>query len=67
MTINDLIEEWIQIRTTLQRQITALESGKLPAGTNVVESSIEDTIVRLKGWVGELNKLLKQFSGVRPT
>jgi uncharacterized protein YicC (UPF0701 family) len=66
-TINDFIEEWIQIRTTLQKQITALESGKSSEGTNVVESTIEETIDRLKSWVSELNKLLKDYSSARRT
>ena len=30
MTTNDLIEDWIQIRATLQRQVRMLESGEDP-------------------------------------
>ncbi len=65
-TINDLIEDWIQIRTILQKQITALESGKVAAGTNV-KSTNEETTVRLKEWVGEINKLLKDYSSIPRT
>ena len=61
-TITDLIEDWIQIRTTLQKQIATLESAKAHMEANVPESTTSETITRLKGWVGELNKLLKVYS-----
>lgn len=66
-TISDLIEDWIQIRATLQKQITMLESGKINTGTTVPQITTNETISRLKGWVGELNKLLKDHSTVHPT
>ena len=61
-TINDLIEDWIQIRSTLQRQIHMLDSGEMHTGTNILDSTTKETIVRLKDWVSELNKLLKEYS-----
>jgi cob(I)alamin adenosyltransferase len=60
--IKHLIEEWIQIRATLQRQLKMLESGELHTGTNMPDRATQETITRLKGWINELNSLLKEFS-----
>jgi hypothetical protein len=60
--INDLIEDWIQIRSTLQRQIKALESEQVQTEEHLPESLMKETVIRLKGWVSELNKLLKEHS-----
>jgi cob(I)alamin adenosyltransferase len=60
--IKHLIEEWIQIRATLQRQLKMLESGEVHIGTNIPDSATQETIARLKGWINELNALLKEFS-----
>ncbi len=54
VTIKDIIEEWIQIRSMLQKQLKALESGQL-----VIGSTTEATKIRLKRWIDELNALLK--------
>ena len=61
-TTNDLIEDWIKIRSTLQRQIQLLELGKMQTGTNILDSTTEDTILRLRVLVGDLNKLLKEYA-----
>ena len=60
--IKHLIEEWSQIRATLQRQLKMLESGEVHIGTNIPDSATQETIARLKGWINELNSLLKEFS-----
>ena len=60
--IKHLIEEWIQIRATLQRQVKMLESGEAPIGTNIPDRATQETIARLKRWINELNALLKEFS-----
>ena len=54
----DLIEDWIQIRSTLQRQIKMLESGQ--AGIASVDT--KTTIIRLRTWVVDLNALLKEHA-----
>jgi hypothetical protein len=59
-TINDLVEDWIQIRSTLQRQVKMLESGQILTGTATLDSTTTDTVVRLKSWIDELNALLKR-------
>jgi hypothetical protein len=60
--IKHLIEEWIQMRATLQQQLKMLESGELRTGTNISDSTRQATIARIKTWIEELNSLLKEFS-----
>jgi hypothetical protein len=60
--IKHLIEEWIEMRATLQRQLTMLESGEIRVGGNISDGATQATIARIKAWVDELNALLKEFS-----
>jgi len=60
--IHDFVEDWIEMRSKLQRQLKLLESGKTDTGTNVIGSTTEATIIRLKKWIDELNDLLKEFA-----
>jgi len=60
--INEFIEDWIQIRSTFQRQIKTLESVTIHVETGIPDNTTKETVVRLKGWVGELNKLLKEHA-----
>jgi hypothetical protein len=60
--IHDFVEDWIEMRSKLQRQLKLLESGKTDAGTNVIGSTTEATIIRLKKWIDELNDLLKEYA-----
>jgi hypothetical protein len=60
--IKHLIEEWIEMRATLQRQLKMLETAEMRTGTNISESATQATIARIKGWIDELNSLLKEFS-----
>ena len=62
-TIHDLIEDWIQIRSTLQRQLKLLESGEIKPDLMVPRSAGETTAFRVKKCIDELNSLLKEFSG----
>lgn len=57
-----LIEEWIQMRATLQRQVKMLESGEMHTGANIADTTTQATIAQLKTWINELNSLLKEFS-----
>jgi hypothetical protein len=50
------------MRSKLQRQLKLLESGKTDTGTNVIGSTTEATIIRLKKWIDELNDLLKEYA-----
>src|ERR1700722_14318561 len=60
--ITDLIEDWIQMRSTLQRQVKMLESSEMYAGDKISDSSIGDTIVRVRRCIDELNSLLKEYA-----
>jgi len=60
--IHDFVEDWIEMRSKLQRQLKLLESGKTDTGTNVLGSTTEATIIRLKKWIDELNDLLKEYA-----
>ena len=41
-TVKDLVEDWIQIRSTLQRQLEMLESGQMHTGTNISDAAKRD-------------------------
>ncbi len=60
--IHDFVEDWIEMRSKLQRQLKLLESGKMGTGTDVIGSTTEATIIRLKKWIDELNDLLKEYA-----
>jgi hypothetical protein len=55
--IHDFVEDWIEMRSKLQRQIKLIETG-----TNVVGSTTEATKIRIKKWIDELNDLLKEYA-----
>jgi hypothetical protein len=60
--IHDFVEDWIEMRSKLQRQVKLIESGEMGTGTNVIGSTTETTIIRLKKWIAELNDLLKEYA-----
>ena len=55
--IHDFVEDWIEMRCKLQRQLKMIETG-----TNVVGSTTEATKIRIKKWIDELNDLLKEYA-----
>ena len=61
-TVKDLVEDWIEIRSTLQRHLEMLESGQMDMGTHLSDITTKETIVRIKAWIGELNALLKEYA-----
>ena len=40
-TVKDLVEDWIEIRSTLQRQLEMLESGLVGTGTHLSDTTTE--------------------------
>lgn len=62
-TVHDFVEDWIEMRSKLQRQLKMLKSGEMKAGTAVLGSTTESTIIRIKKWIDELNALLKEYTG----
>ena len=65
-TTTDLIEDWIQMRSTLQRQLKMLESGETHTGDKIPDSTPRDTAVRVRRCIDELNSLLKEFAIAPP-
>ena len=47
-TVKDLIEDWIEIRSTLQRQLEMLESEQMDMGAHLSDTTTKETIVRIK-------------------
>ena len=56
-TIHDFVEDWIEMRSKLQRQLKLIETE-----TNAVGSTTEATKIRIKKWIDELNDLLKEHA-----
>ena len=64
VAINDLVEDWIQIRSTLQRQLKMLQSGEAWSKSYISENEKTATIARIKGCIEEMNALLKEYARV---
>ncbi len=62
VTINDLVEDWIAMRSTLQRQLKMLESSEMRSGGAISDSASKAIIVRVKDWIEQLNTLLKEYA-----
>jgi hypothetical protein len=60
--VHDFVEDWIEMRSKLQRQLKLLESGEMGTGNNVIGSTTEATKIRIKKWIDELNVLLKEYA-----
>jgi hypothetical protein len=60
--VHDFVEDWIEMRAKLQRQLKVLEADKTGTGAAVFGAATQATIVRLKKWIDELNDLLKEYA-----
>ncbi len=58
-TVHDFVEDWIEIRARLQRQLKLLESGQMGAADKALGGA---TAARIKKWIDELNALLKEHA-----
>lgn len=57
-TVHDFVEEWIEIRAKLQRQLKPIDQA---AGSSAAQNSATTTAtVRIKKCIEELNALLKE-------
>ena len=63
MAVKDLIEDWIQIRSTLQKQLQTIQKGEGGPSAQDLGSSTEATLSHLKRCIDELNSLLKEHAG----
>ena len=60
--IHDLIEDWIQIRSMLQKQLRRLEADGTRAEAGLLDAGTEATLDRLRRCLLEMNALLKQHA-----
>jgi hypothetical protein len=58
-TVHGFVEDWIEMRSKLQRQLKMLESREV---TEVNADNKESTVKRIKKCVDELNGLLKEYT-----
>ena len=63
--MSDLIEDWIQIRSTLQRQLKTLESNQDQGPVDIPDETREMTVNHIKQWVADINSLLKETTAHR--
>ena len=61
--LKDLIEDWIQMRSTLQKQAKMFKAGEIRSGGKLPDSSTESAIAHIENCIAELNSLLKKFAG----
>ncbi len=60
-TVVDFVEDWIEIRAKLQRQLKLLQAGEMRT-QNAAGDTTAATIQHIKRWIDELNGLLKEYS-----
>ena len=58
--IHDLVEDWIQIRSTLQQQLKMLQAAEARLGADISENEI----ARIKRCIDEMNALLKEYARI---
>lgn len=62
VTIKDLVEDWIEMRSMLLRQLEMLESGEMQTGADISDTTTRATIAQIEKWISELNALLKEYA-----
>ena len=63
ISTEDLMADWITVRTTLKRQLTYLKSGhevRVP-GFDAAQATA-DMVARVESCLGEIERLLKTYS-----
>ena len=63
--MSDLIEDWIQIRSTLQRQLKTLKFNPDQGPVDISDEMREMTVNHIKQWVADINSLLKEYTAHR--
>lgn len=66
-TVHDFVEEWIEIRAKLQRQLKAHDTGEAGGGVATMQSAATETGARIKKCIAELNALLKEHAAADKT
>jgi len=60
--IEDLIEDWIEMRPTLKHQLEMLESDEIRTGLDLPNATTQATLTRIETCISELNALLKEYA-----
>jgi hypothetical protein len=60
--MTDPKEGWIEMRSTLQRQLKMFETGEMHASDKILGSTTTATVARLQKCVSELEDLLKEHA-----
>ena len=63
--MSDLIEDWIEIRSTLQRRLKTLEFNQDQGPVDIPDEMREMTVNHIKQWVADINSLLKEYTAHR--
>ena len=63
--MSDLIKDWIQVRSTLQRQLKTLESNQDQGPVDIPDEMREMTVNHIKQWIADINSLLKEYTAHR--
>ena len=64
MTVTDLIEELIEMRSKLQKQMKVFGAGGIQGGDKSRSAATQITTLHLKNCISELNKLLKEHAQI---
>ncbi len=62
LTTVNLVEDWIEMRVALQKQLKALEAGEMRTGAEDLDAKTSMIGARLKKIVAELTELLKEHA-----
>lgn len=66
-TVHDFVEEWIEIRAKLQRQLKAPDAGQAGGVATMQSAAATETSARIKKCIAELNALLKEHAAADKT
>ena len=61
VTLKDLAEDWIKVRTALKQQIKLLENDLVSSQAGLSEDVRKTVAARIHVAISELNALLKEF------
>jgi hypothetical protein len=61
-SVDDLIADWEQMRSTLIWQLDLLESGKIRAGVQTIAAPTTKTIEHMKHFLAELETMIAKAS-----
>jgi hypothetical protein len=61
-SVDDLIADWEQMRSTLKKQLDLLESRKMRTGVQIIGAATTKTIEHMKYFLAELETVIAKAS-----